>query len=95
MLAGRPCTMPRHAAAVRPAPRAVTVHASRVAEAAVLPVKAFDGADVGTANLALKVAGDDTARHVVHRYLVLVNQNARQVRSAASSAPTAGPHVQP
>jgi len=62
------------------APRVVAGRASKVAEPASLPVKSFAGADVGTADLALKVAGDDTARHVVHRYLVLVNQNARQVR---------------
>lgn len=57
----------------------VQVAASAVAQPASLPVKASDGSDKGTASLALKVAGDDTAKALVHRYMVLVQQNARRV----------------
>lgn len=59
---------------------AVVVRASAVAAPAKVPVKAADGSDKGTAELALKVAGDATANAVVHRYSVLVLQNARRVR---------------
>jgi len=63
----------------RPVRRAtVRVNASAVAAPASLPVKALDGSDKGTAQIALKVAGEDTAKAVVHRYMVLVNQNARR-----------------
>lgn len=57
---------------------ALTVRASVVAEPATFQVKKLDGSSAGTANLALKVAEDDTAKGLVHRYLVMVRQNARQ-----------------
>ena len=75
----KPFVSARPVVVSRPVIRVAPVRASKVAEPAVLAVKAFDGADAGTASLALKVAGDDTARHVVHRYLVMVRQNARGV----------------
>eukprot|EP00232_Nephroselmis_pyriformis_P031136 CAMPEP_0182864260 /NCGR_PEP_ID=MMETSP0034_2-20130328/7077_1 /TAXON_ID=156128 /ORGANISM="Nephroselmis pyriformis, Strain CCMP717" /LENGTH=273 /DNA_ID=CAMNT_0024996513 /DNA_START=22 /DNA_END=843 /DNA_ORIENTATION=- len=70
--------------ALNMAPRAVRLSASRVvtkagshvAEPAKLSVKDTKGGDAGSETLALKVAGD-TARSLVHRYLVLVRQNAR------------------
>ena len=40
--------------------------------------KDWQGADVGTANLDLKVAKEETAAHVVHRALVRQLNNARQ-----------------
>jgi hypothetical protein len=63
------------------APRAVTVavRASAVAQPATLPVKSTEGADLGSEQLALKVA-QETAKGLVHRYLVYVQQNARRVR---------------
>jgi large subunit ribosomal protein L4 len=60
--------------------QAVRVCASAVAQPAALPVKSADGSDKGTANLALRVAGEETAKALVHRYMVLVQQNARRVR---------------
>jgi large subunit ribosomal protein L4 len=44
---------------------------------ATLPVRDTQGEDVGSAELSLKVAGDDTAKGLVHRYLVMARQNAR------------------
>ena len=44
-----------------------------------LPVKSIDGSDKGTEELTLKVA-EESARGLVHRYLVMVQQNARRVR---------------
>lgn len=48
-----------------------------------LPVKSIDGSDKGTEELTLKVA-EDTARGLVHRYLVMVQQNARRVSESYS-----------
>lgn len=63
----------------RPASRQVLqVRASEVAAAAKLPYKGLDGADKGTQSLALKVA-TDTAVGLVHRYMVMAQQNARRV----------------
>lgn len=42
----------------------------------------FAGAEAGTATLALKTAPEDTAKGLVHRYLVMVRQNARRVRES-------------
>ena len=55
----------------------VSCRASTVKSVA-LPVKSIDGSDKGTEELTLKVA-EDTARGLVHRYLVMVQQNARRV----------------
>lgn len=81
-------------AAFRPAAAArrpvVAVRASAVAAPAKLPVKGVDGSDKGTEELALKVAGE-TARSLVHRYLIMAQQNARAVRKPSSrcmGAPT-------
>eukprot|EP00887_Chlorella_sp_A99_P000466 scaffold17.g466.t1 len=74
-------TAPRPSAAralaPRPARQAAAVRASTVAEPAQLEVRALDGAAAGSAQLALRVAEADTQKGLVHRYLVLVQQNAR------------------
>ncbi|GFR45745.1 hypothetical protein Agub_g7161 [Astrephomene gubernaculifera] len=57
-------------------PRLVVAN-SAVAQPVTIPYKAVDGSDKGTQQLALKVA-EDTAKGLVHRYTVLVQQNARQ-----------------
>lgn len=57
--------------------RSLTTRASRVAKPASIEVKTFDGSSSGSQKLALKVAGHDTAKGLVHRYLVTVRQNAR------------------
>ena len=69
----------------RAAPRAATVavRASGVAAPVSLPKKSVTGAELGSEQLALKVA-EDTAKGLVHRYLVYVQQNARRVRIEAS-----------
>lgn len=69
--------------AARPLRAPAPPRASAVAAPASIPIKGADGSDKGTAELALKVADPKTARHVVHRYAVQINQNARQVRSTA------------
>lgn len=72
--------------AARPLRAPAPPRASAIAEPATLPIKGADGSDQGTAELALKVASPQTARHVVHRYMVQINQNARQVCAAAYQA---------
>jgi len=55
------------------------VKASMVAEPAKLDVKKIDGGSSGTAELALRVAEPETSKGLVHRYLVMIRQNMRQV----------------
>lgn len=59
--------------------RTVCVKAAVAAAPASLPVKSADGADVGTEQLALKVARPETAKGLVHRYVVYTLQNKRRV----------------
>ncbi|MEW5304639.1 MAG: hypothetical protein WDW36_007236 [Sanguina aurantia] len=56
---------------------AVVVRSSAVSAPAMLPVKSVEGEDKGTQQMALKVAGE-SGKGLVHRYLVMVQQNARQ-----------------
>ncbi len=60
--------------------RALVCRASALKSVPV-PVKGLDGTDKGSAELAVKVA-EESARGLVHRYLVMVQQNARRVRSS-------------
>lgn len=48
------------------------------AASAQVPMKAADGAEKGEQQLALKVA-EETAKGLVHRYMVMVQQNKRRV----------------
>jgi hypothetical protein len=57
----------------------VCVKAAVAAAPASLTVKSADGADVGTEQLALKVARPETAKGLVHRYVVYTLQNKRRV----------------
>lgn len=59
---------------------AVTTTSSVQARPASIELKTFDGSSSGTQELALQVAGRDSAKGLVHRYLVTVRQNARAVR---------------
>jgi hypothetical protein len=70
------------APAPRRAPAVVPVAAAVAAPPASLDVKSFkDGSAAGgPATLALSVAESDTAGAVVHRYVVMLRQNARAVR---------------
>eukprot|EP01023_Acetabularia_acetabulum_P005897 TRINITY_DN1242_c0_g1_i1.p2 TRINITY_DN1242_c0_g1~~TRINITY_DN1242_c0_g1_i1.p2 ORF type:complete len:306 (+),score=65.90 TRINITY_DN1242_c0_g1_i1:76-993(+) len=56
---------------------------SRVAQATSIPVLGFDGSKVGDVNLALKIASSETAKAVVHRYVVYV-QNAKRQGTAST-----------
>ena len=56
-----------------------TCKAAIVAKPASIDVKTFDGSSSGSQDLALKVAARNTAKGLVHRYLVTVRQNARAV----------------
>lgn len=58
---------------------AVTTQAAVQARPASIEVKNFDGSSSGTQELALQVAGRNSAKGLVHRYLVTVRQNARAV----------------
>lgn len=58
----------------------LVVRASKLAEPAALPVKTLSGNAAGEASIALRVAEEDTATGLVHRYLTTVMRNARQVR---------------
>ena len=60
--------------------------ASILADPAQLEVRSLDGSSAGSAQLALRVAEDDTQKGLVHRYLVLVQQNARRVSRPACSS---------
>jgi len=68
-------------AAARPAaaPRAPlrVMAQSAPAPSASVPVKSLDGAGAGAVSMSLKVAGE-SAKGLVHRYLVYVMQNARR-----------------
>jgi len=77
--------------------RALQVSASLVAEPVSLPVKGLDGSSKGSENLALKVVEDDKAKGLVHRYIVTVRQNARQVPHLRTRTLAArkGPAVHP
>ncbi|KAG2491540.1 hypothetical protein HYH03_010111 [Edaphochlamys debaryana] len=55
----------------------LVVRNAAVAQPASIPFKAADGSEKGTQQLALKVA-EDSAKGLVHRYVVMVQQNARQ-----------------
>lgn len=50
---------------------------SAAAKPVQIVVKSVDGAETGSKELSLKVAGE-SAKGLVHRYLVMVQQNARQ-----------------
>ena len=52
---------------------------------AQLTVKTTDGSDAGTASLSLRVADPQKAKGLVHRHVVTIMQNARQVRASLRS----------
>ena len=60
----------------------VVTQASRQAEPAQLTSKTFGAQDSGSEKLSLKVADPTASRGLVHRHVVLIQQNARQVRDA-------------
>ena len=57
----------------------LAVKASVMAEPATIDVKNLDGSSAGSAALSLRVADNETSKGLVHRYLVMVRQNARRV----------------
>lgn len=65
----------RRPIAQRAQPRLVSAESTR--GATTLPVRDTQGEDVGSVELSVKIAGDDTAKGLVHRYLVMARQNAR------------------
>jgi len=56
----------------------VVTRASRQAEPAQLTSKTFSAQDAGTESLSLRVADPTASRGLVHRHVVLIQQNARQ-----------------
>jgi len=59
--------------------RHLAARASVMAEPATIVVKNLDGSSAGSAALSLRVADNETSKGLVHRYLVMVRQNARRV----------------
>jgi len=82
MLANRAFTARRPSVGLASRSRSstVTVRAAVAAQPVKVTVKSADGAVAGSEELALGVAPPTTAKGLVHRYLVYVQQNARQVR---------------
>ena len=81
---GVPVQTPRRSSNAR-VQTAMITKASVVAEPASLDVKSTDGSAAGKASLSLRVADPETANGLVHRYVVMVRQNMRQVRIVWSS----------
>ena len=71
-------------ARVQTSSSSTVTRASIVAEPASLEVKSADGSSSGKASLSLRVADAETANGLVHRYVVMVRQNMRQVRMHCS-----------
>lgn len=65
-------------AVVAPGRRTVVQCRASAVKTVALPVISLSGDSKGTEELSIKVA-EETARGLVHRYLVLVQQNARRV----------------
>lgn len=67
------------------APRAqkAVVCAVSATKSASLPLRDVFGADKGTSELELRVASNNTAKGLVHRYLVMARQNGRAVSCLA------------
>ncbi len=61
-----------------PGRRTVVQCRASAVKTVALPVISLSGDSKGTEELSIKVA-EETARGLVHRYLVLVQQNARRV----------------
>ena len=57
----------------------LATRASVIAEPVTIDVKNLDGSSAGSAALSLRVADNETSKGLVHRYLVMVRQNARRV----------------
>lgn len=57
----------------------MAVRMSMIAPPVPLEVKGFEGEVVGTEMLSLKVADPETAKGLVHRYLVKVRRDMRKV----------------
>jgi large subunit ribosomal protein L4 len=55
-----------------------------VPRAAAIDAVTFDGAKSSAATLELKTARAEVARGLVHKYVVMVRQNARRVRARAT-----------
>ena len=74
-------TAPRRATTTTPAhaARRTSVHAL----AAAIDQLTFDGAKSGSSTLELKTARAEVAKGLVHKYVVMVRQNARRVRARA------------
>jgi hypothetical protein len=59
---------------------ALVCRASSSVQSVALPLKGLDGSE-RESELKVKVASPASARGLVHRYLVMVQQNARRVRT--------------
>ena len=73
------CLHPHHPRPAALRTRREGARAAAVAEPATVPVRSFAGEVVGSEQLALRVADLNTATGLVHRYITLIQQNARRV----------------
>lgn len=83
---------PARAAPASASRRGVVCVASATAETGRLPAAkvkkvTFDGKAAGEATMHLHSAPEDSAKGLVHRYLVMVRQNARRVSFGSGSRP--------
>lgn len=60
------------------------VRAATVAAPAELPVRTLEGGEAGSASLSLRVA-EESAKGLVHRYLVYVQASQRRVRRGGAN----------
>lgn len=72
---------PRYSATIgRSSSSIIKIQASKVAEPVELDVVSVTGESIGIEKLSLKVADDDKAKGLVHRYLVKVRRDMRKVK---------------
>ncbi len=67
--------------------------AAQKAASVDLQVKSIEGSDGGTGQLSLRVADPTKSKGLVHRHVVLIQQNARQVNPGFSSSSYSVPIV--
>lgn len=67
--------------------KATTTRRVVTPRAAAVSRVGFDGAKAGDADLTLRVARAEVAKGLVHKYVVMVRQNARRVSATTTTIP--------
>ena len=68
--------------------KATTTRRAVTPRAAAVSRVGFDGAKTGDADLTLRVARAEVAKGLVHKYVVMVRQNARRVSATTTTTTT-------